>query len=148
MIKIWALIFKIFWHFYKQFIWEQPGRDKSFRNKQKTLLSNTLRTNIYSVRMLMVDILTLAVFPVFRWAAVELTVNERLSPCPRGSMGCRRSGRRRGTRGSRWTSCCLLGSSSDSMCLKMTPSGASKKFVVSHPHFVISNSFSWLEIQQ
>lgn len=64
---------------------------------------------------------------VFQWAAEELTVNERPSPCPQGSMGCRRSGRRRGTSGSWWTSCCLLGSSSISTCLEMTPSGPSKR---------------------
>lgn len=75
---------------------------------------------------------------LFRWAAEELTVNERPSPCPQGSMGCRRSGRGRATRRSWWTSCCPLGSSSNSLCVAATPSKASKKYVRSH--FMMSQS--------
>ena len=94
--------------------------------------------NSRPLQTFVVDLLTLAVLPlcaVFPSAAGELTVNERPSPCPRGSMGCRRSGRRRGTRRSTWTSCCLLGSSSNSQCLETTPSEPSKKYVSSHYHF-------------
>ena len=103
---------------------------------EATVLQHLTHCTRTVTHMLIVDLLTGAVFPlcvcvcacVFRWAAEELTVNERPSPCPRGSMGCRRNGRRRGTKGSWWTSCCLPGSSSNSLCLDTTPSRASKKY--------------------
>lgn len=118
--------------------WFQTTDTCRYRNKH-TIEHTGAHTSSDTLNL---DMLTGCVFsvpPVFQWAAEELTVNERPSPCPRGCMGCRRNGIRRGTTRSWWTSCCPLGSSSNSLCLETTPSKPSKKCVPSCCHvFIIS----------